>query len=362
MGKTARVVIALSGGVDSATAAALLVEQGYEVIGMMLRLWAEADSEGERRNRCCSPEAADGARRVCERLGIPFYLIDAQAPFKERVVDYFIAEYARGRTPNPCLMCNRYIKFGLLLEKALALEADFLATGHYARIRCTDGRYQLLRGVDPHKDQSYFLYMLGQGHLARLLFPVGEYTKEQVREMARQHGLPMAGRTESQDLCFMVDNDYRRFLRIHAPHILRPGPILDRRGQVLGEHQGLPLYTIGQRSGLGIAWKEPLYVLELDPARNAVIVGPARELGRQELIATDVNFVSGEWPEEPQVVTARIRYRGREVPAVVEPLNTARVRVRFREPLRDITPGQGVVFYRGEVVLGGGIIEVRGGS
>ena len=348
-----RVVVAMSGGVDSSTAAALLVERGYEVIGVMMRLWAEG---GPGANRCCSEEALEGARRVAQILGIPLHTLDYEREFKAHVVDYFIREYAHGRTPNPCLACNRYIKFDLLLRHALSLGADYLATGHYVRVRRTDGEYQLLKGVDPDKDQSYFLYMLGQKELAHLLFPLGDYTKAQVRAMARERGLPVAERPESQDLCFLADGDYRRFLKEHAPEAVRPGPIVDTSGRVLGRHKGLPFYTIGQREGLGIAAPQALYVLRLDPDRNVLVVGTADELGRRELVAGEVNFVSGRAPEGPLEVTAKIRRQGVEVPAILIPLGEDKVSLKFAWPLRDITPGQGVVFYQGEIVLGGGII------
>ncbi len=352
-----RVVVAMSGGVDSSVTAALLVERGYEVVGLMMRLWAE-EIEGEAAtNRCCSPEAVDDARRVCQILNIPFYLVNYEREFKSQVVDYFIAEYGRGRTPNPCLACNRYVKFDLLLRRALALDADYLATGHYARIRRLNGEYQLWRGLDQGKDQSYVLYMLGQSQLRHLLLPLGDYTKEQVRDMARKRRLPVSGKGESQEICFVLDDDYRRFLRTHAPHSIRPGPILDTTGTVIGQHKGLPFYTVGQRQGLGIAAPEALYVLALDVERGSLIVGPERELGRRELVATQVNFVSGRAPPGPIQVTAKIRYQALEAEVTVIPLDGGRVRVVFVEAQRDITPGQGVVFYQGQVVLGGGTIS-----
>jgi tRNA-specific 2-thiouridylase len=356
--KDRRVVVAMSGGVDSATAAVVLLDHGYQVIGMMMRLWAEesaADEEASA-NRCCSPEAVDDARRVCQLLGIPFYQVNYEQEFKQYVVDTFVAEYSRGRTPNPCLACNRHIKLDLLLHHALALDAQYLATGHYARIRETDGVYQLRKGVDPVKDQSYVLYMLGQEKLRHLLFPLGDYTKSQVRAIAHQRALPVAEKEESQDLCFVRDNDYRRFLRQSAPQAIQRGPIFDSEGRPLGEHNGLPFYTIGQRSGMGISAPEPLYVLDIDPVRNALIVGPASELGRSELIAEEVSYVSGHTPPAPLQVTAKIRRQARLARATLTPLDGSRAQLVFSHSLRDITPGQGVVFYQGDVVLGGGII------
>ncbi|MBC7264620.1 MAG: tRNA 2-thiouridine(34) synthase MnmA [Chloroflexi bacterium] len=346
----------MSGGVDSSMAAALLVEQGYDVIGIMMRLWAE-DYAGEGAgNLCCSPEAVDDARRVSQRLGIPFYLTNFEREFEARVVQQFCAEYARGRTPNPCIACNRYIKFDLLLRRAQSLGAHYLATGHYARIRQVDGRYQLLRGADPQKDQSYMLYMLGQEQLGRVLFPVGEYTKAQVREMAARRGLITASKSDSQEVCFIPDNDYRRFLRHRDPDVARPGPIVDIDGKVLGQHGGLAFYTIGQRQGLGIPYHYPLYVVDLDPVRNAVVVGPAKGLERRELVAEDTSFVSGHAPADPMEVTVQVRYRVEDAPATLIVLPNNQARVIFKQPQRGIAPGQAVVFYEGEVVLGGGTI------
>ena len=269
----------------------------------------------------------------------------------------FIAEYARGRTPNPCLACNRRIKFDFLLRRALTMDAQYLATGHYARIQRGNGRYQLLKGCDEEKDQSYVLYMLGQKELQHLILPLGDYTKEQVRAMAHQRGLPVAEKAESQDLCFLVDNDYRRFLQVHVPETIQPGPILDAADRVIGQHKGLPFYTIGQREGLGIAAPEALYVMQIDLVRNALVVGTKAELGRRQLVATEVNYVSGKIPQQPLEITAKIRYQAVESEALLTPLEDGQVRVTFAQPQRDITPGQGVVFYQGEVVVGGGIIS-----
>ena len=290
-GMPERVVVAMSGGVDSSVAAALLVEQGYEVIGVMLRLWSEplpptlGGSLAAVTNRCCSVESVHDARSVADKLGIPFYVLNAEETFEREVVRPFIATYAAGRTPNPCLSCNRKIRFGYLLNYATrTLGARYLATGHYARIRRgEDGRYQLWRGADRGKDQSYVLSVLGQADLAQALLPVGEYTKPQVRGLAAERGLPTASRVESQDLCFVADGNYRRFLADHAPEAMRPGPILDTNGRQLGVHAGLPAYTIGQRGGLGIAAAQPLYVLALDITNNALIVGTGGELGRSWL-------------------------------------------------------------------------------
>ena len=348
--------MAMSGGVDSSVAAILLHDRGYQVIGGMMSLWAE---EGGPANRCCSPEARLLARQVCRTLNVPFHLFDYGAEFKEAVVDRFVAEYASGRTPNPCLLCNKSIKFGLLLQRALELGADYLATGHYARLRRRDSRYELLKGVDPGKDQSYVLYMLAQEELERLLLPLGEYTKEEVRAIARDRGLPVADREESQEICFAM-GDYRRFLAAQPGVVFERGAIMDEEGAVLGQHRGLPAYTIGQREGLGISAPHPLYVLEIATERNALVVGPRERLARAELRAREVTFVSGKPSSRPVEIMAKIRYRATEAKATLTYLGGGEARVRFVEPQLAITPGQGVVFYSGDVVVGGGIIEEVG--
>ncbi len=352
--KGKRVVVAMSGGVDSSVAAALLVEQGYDVIGIMMRLWSEPEPTAE--NKCCSLEAVDDARRVAYGLGIPFYLLNFETVFKQWVVDFFTQEYAAGRTPNPCLACNRHIRFRFLLQHALSLGAEAMATGHYARVDQVDGRYRLLKGIDPAKDQSYVLHMLTQQELSHVMFPIGGYTKPQVRHLAEERGLPVASKHDSMELCFLADNNYRRFLQEHAPDALVPGPIVSTAGQTLGEHGGLPLYTIGQRKGLGIAAGEPLYVVGTDATRNAVIVGDASRLYQERFVARNVSWTNGA-PDAPIEVEVKVRYKATPVPAVVIPLPDSRVEVALAEPQRAITPGQGAVFYRGDEVLGGGIID-----
>ncbi|MGB8214009.1 MAG: tRNA 2-thiouridine(34) synthase MnmA [Anaerolineales bacterium] len=350
-----KVVVAMSGGVDSSVAAALLKQQGYEVIGMMMRLWSEPGKEES--NRCCSPDALALARRVAAKLDIPFYAVDAKEIFRSTVVQAFLDGYAHGVTPNPCLTCNRAIKWEFLLKHALAAGADHLATGHYAR-RQTDerGRIQLLRALDRGKDQSYALHLLTQEKLSRALFPVGDYPKSEIRRLAAEFGLPTATRSDSQDLCFLGGEDYRAFLKRYAPETGKPGNIMTRDGGTIGSHQGLAYYTIGQRKGLGVASPVPLYVLEKDIASNTLVVGTADELGQFECTAANVNWVSGEPPATAFRAEVKTRYTAKEAWGEVTPLEGYRAHIRFDDPQRDITPGQAAVFYDGEVVLGGGTI------
>jgi tRNA-specific 2-thiouridylase len=297
------------------------------------------------------------ARRVAAKLDIPFYVIDAKDVFRETVVQYFLDGYARGETPNPCLICNRQIRWTFLLDHALALGADYMATGHYVRIKKDErGKIALLRAVDRSKDQSYVLHVLTQEKLAQALFPVGDYPKTEIRAIAEKYGLPTASRKDSQDLCFLAGEDYRNFLQRNAAEMLRPGEILTRDGRPVGTHTGLANYTIGQRKGLGIASPVPLYVLGKDSGSNSLIVGTQEELGARELTARDVNWVSGEGPSEPFRAEVKIRYSAKEAEALVTPIDRDRVRVQFDAPQRDITAGQAAVFFEGDRLLGGGII------
>jgi tRNA-specific 2-thiouridylase len=321
-----------------------------------MRLWVAPHMGQLSESRGGTPAAVEDARQVCAVLGIPFQLVNLEEEFRARVVGYFCDNYALGRTPNPCLVCNREIKFKALLRIIREWGADYLATGHYARIRFRDGQYQLLRGVDSRKDQSYVLYSLGQEELPRLLFPLGDYSKHQVRAMAATFGLPTADRAESQDACFLSHGDYRVFLARERPETMRPGPILDSQGHVLGEHRGVAFYTVGQRQGMRLAAAHPLYVVEIDPARNALIVGPKAALLCRELFAEEVHFVAGHPPLQPVRITAKIRYKAPEAVATLIPLPEQKARVTFTAPQPAITPGQGVVFYQDEVVIGGGII------
>lgn len=350
----------MSGGVDSSVAAALLVEAGHDVLGITLRTtpWAEAEDESARFGSCCSPATAMGARAVARQLGIPYYLLNHEREFGRLVIADFTREYAAGRTPSPCVVCNREVKFGTLLRRALAWEADAVATGHYARVVADPacGRLLLYRARDAAKDQSYFLWPLTQAQLARARFPIGEMTKTEVRARARALGLATADTPESQELCF-VSGDYRQFLRARAPDAFRTGPIVDEAGREVGVHAGLAGYTIGQRRGLGAAGgSAPRFVVRLDPERNAVVVGPPESLEARGLVATDVNLVALAELDGPLDVDARIRHNAPLTPARICPDGPGRVAVRFARSQRAVTPGQSVVFYRGDLVIGGGII------
>ena len=351
-----KVVVAMSGGVDSSVAAALLKEQGYDVIGMMLRLWSEPGKEDS--NRCCTPDSMAQARRVAAKLDIPFYVIDAKDVFHDTVVQYFLDGCARGETPNPCLICNRQIRWTFLLNHALAPGAEFMATGHYVRIKKDErGKSELLRAVDRSKDQSYVLHVLDQEKLKHALFPIGEYTKPEIRQIAEKYGLPTATRKDSQDLCFLAGEDYRNFLKRNAADMLKAGEIMTVSGKSIGEHTGLANYTIGQRKGLGVASPVPLYVIGKNAQTNALIVGIKEELGSRELTARDVRWVSGEIPLHPFHAEVKIRYTAKEADATVMPMdNGKQVQVQFDAPQRDITAGQAAVFYQGDVMIGGGII------
>lgn len=356
-GGRGRVVVAMSGGVDSSVAALLLRNQGYEVIGITMRLWTlEDDNLPAPHRTCCSVEAVDDAQRVAQTLGIRWYLMNMERQFQEKVVNYFVDEYANGRTPHPCVACNQYIKFDELLERATALGADFLATGHYARIEARGGRHALRMAVDPSKDQSYVLYGLGQDELRRVLLPVGHYTKPDIRKLAHDAGLLTADKPDSMEICFIPDNDYKRFVteRIAMEH----GPILDRSGRVLGSHRGIALYTVGQRKDLGLTTGERLYVLEVDRERNAVIVGREEELLSSGLEAAKARFISGRAPDGPVEVEVKIRYKAALAPGTLVPgASPDSFQVMFREPQRSVTPGQPVVLYHGDDVVGGGTIE-----
>jgi tRNA-uridine 2-sulfurtransferase len=356
-----RVLVAMSGGVDSSVAAALLCEQGYDVVGVAMRLAPDAPAAtAKRRGTCCSHDDFEDARRVSERLGFPFYIVDLRADFGARVIGNFVSEYLAGRTPNPCVMCNREIKFDRLWSRARALEADCVATGHYARIsRDAAGRYHLLRAADSSKDQSYFLFTLGQAELSRTLFPLGAMTKSEVRARARALGLANADKPESQEICFVPDGDYARFVERLAPaDSIREGRITDGDGKTLADHAGIHRFTVGQRRGLGIAAGEPLYVREIKPASGDVVVGTRGELNSRGLIARDVDLVDpSTFDSGAADVEVKIRYRHPALPAKLTLSSAATAEVRFVSEGPAVTPGQACVFYRGDEVLGGGFIE-----
>ncbi len=355
MNEKKRVLVAMSGGVDSSAAAALLVQQGYSCDGAMLKLAPNEDS------RCCSADDAEDARQAATRLGMRFYVFNETARFQHCVMDTFVAEYAAGRTPNPCIDCNRELKFGALLERALTLGYDYIATGHYARID-TDpatGKYRLLRGAERRKDQSYVLYQLTQHQLSHLLLPVGDYGKPAIRDKARQAGLDNADKGDSQDICFVPDGDYVGFLQRQGL-TLTPGDFVDESGRVLGRHRGLPCYTVGQGKGLGIAVGRRVYVLGKDEAANTVTLGDNDRLFHRTLTASRVNWIGGEAPAVPLRCAAKTRYSQTESPCTAYPLPDGGLRVVFDQPQRAITAGQAVVLYDGDIVLGGGTIEASG--
>jgi tRNA-specific 2-thiouridylase len=377
--KRQRVVCGMSGGVDSSATAALLIEQGYEVIGITLKLWPQ-DCVNRAEDKCCGPQAVTDARAVCHKLDIPYYLIDEATEFQKHVIQYFADEYKAGRTPNPCVMCNQNLKFGRLIDRADQLGADYIATGHFARVERAvgapstvsassenprqraepvlgaPGRYLLKRGRDSRKDQSYFLFSLRQDQLARAIFPLGEKTKSDTREVARHCNLKTADKEESMEICFVPDNNYGGFLQQANLVQKHRGEITDVHGHMLGHHDGIEFYTIGQRKGLGITTQKPVYVVELDAENNRVVVGDESALDHDEFTAERCNWHPFDNLTEPIEVTAKIRYNHPGAPATVTPLENNRVKVKLHSPARAITPGQAAVFYQDDLVVGGGWI------
>ena len=354
-----RVVVGMSGGVDSSSAAALLIEQGYDVVGITLKLWPQ-DCVNRAEDKCCGPQAVMDARAVSHKLNIPYYLVDEAADFQKQVINYFAEEYKAGRTPNPCVMCNEKLKFGTLISRARQLGAEKIATGHFARVEpSADGSRTLLkRGRDPRKDQSYFLFSLRQDQLAQTIFPLGELTKSDTREIARECNLKTADKEESMEICFVPDKDYGKFLQSANLVAKHQGDVVDTHGRVLGKHDGIEFYTIGQRKGLGLTSPKPLYVLELDAANNRVIVGDETMLDRDEFKVERCNWIPFAEPPASLEVTAKIRYNHPGTPATITPARdgSGAAQVKLHTPQRAITPGQACVFYQDDLVVGGGWI------
>lgn len=353
-----KVVVGMSGGVDSSVAAYLLKEQGYEVIGVTMQIWQDEEQAVQEENGgCCGLSAVDDARRVAAALQIPYYVMNFKNEFKEQVIDYFVAEYLHGRTPNPCIACNRYVKWESLLRRSLAIGADYIATGHYAQIeKLPNGRYALKRSKTLRKDQTYALYNLTQEQLRRTLMPVGAYAKEEIRALAERLALPVAHKPDSQDICFVPDGDYASYIEETTDIQIPEGNFVTSDGIVLGKHKGITHYTVGQRKGLGLALGYPSYVLEIRPDTNEVVIGTNEESFSDSLKADRLNFMSIEDLTEPKRVFTKIRYNHKGVWAVIEKTGKDEVTCTFEEPQRAVTPGQAVVFYDGEYVLGGGTI------
>ncbi len=354
-----KVILGMSGGVDSSVAAALLKDEGYEVIGITMQVWPDKAPDAlEVEGGCCSLSATLDARKVCDMLGIRYYVLNFKEVFEDKVIKYFIDEYFKGHTPNPCIMCNKYIKFGELLRRAESLGAQYVATGHYAKIEYDDDlkRYLLKRSNDSRKDQTYVLYNLTQYQLAHTLMPVGNYRKDMIRKIAEDLGLKVANKPDSEEICFVPDNDYGNFLKTREPDKIKPGFFRDTEGNILGRHKGIIYYTIGQRKGLGISFGKPMFVLDIIPETNTVVLGDDEHIFSDTLYASDLNYIPFDTLKESMEVTAKIRYSAREAEAVISPYNQDSVKVKFKEPQRAITPGQSVVFYKGDIVIGGGII------
>ena len=354
-----KVVVGMSGGVDSSVAACLLKEQGYDVIGVTMQIWQEEDPDVvEENGGCCGLSAVDDARRVAWSLGIPYYVMNFRKEFKESVMDYFVDEYLHGRTPNPCIACNRHVKWEALLARSMEIGADYIATGHYARVmQLPNGRYTIQNSVTAAKDQTYALYNLTQDQLSRTLMPVGAYTKDEIRQMAADYGLDVAKKKDSMEICFIPDNDYAGFIEKTVEHVPGPGNFVDKDGNILGRHKGITHYTVGQRKGLNLAMGRPVFVTEIRPETGEVVIGDNEDVFSDYLVCGNVNWmaVDGLHGEE-KTVMAKIRYSHKGAPCVIRELEDGRVECRFETPQRAITPGQAVVFYENDYVFGGGTI------
>lgn len=351
----------MSGGVDSSVAAAILKDDGYDVIGVTMQIWPDATEDfKQKEGGCCSLSAVDDARIVANKLDIPYYVMNFKDVFNEKVIEYFKEEYISGRTPNPCIACNRHVKFEAMLNKAISMGIDFIATGHYAKIEFdhTRKRYLLKKSVTAQKDQTYALYTLTQEQLSRVLMPVGEHTKDEVRNIADEMGLiNVASKPDSQEICFVEDNNYGKYIEENTSMNIKPGFFVDTNGEILGKHKGIIHYTIGQRKGLGIAFGKPMYVVSIDVQNNHVVLGEDTDILSHTLIADDINLISIDKLHEPMKVSAKIRYSAKEADATLYPQVDGKIKVVFDLPQRAITPGQAVVFYEGDIVVGGGIIQ-----
>lgn len=358
--KKERIVVAMSGGVDSSMAAALLKEEGYDVVGVGMQIWDYSKGKGgDTFGTCCSPADVMDARKVAERLKIPFYLLNCEEEFEKEVVDYFVSEYFKGRTPNPCILCNQKMKFDYLLRRSKEFEAEKIATGHYAFIEEDKGRYILKRGRDRDKDQSYFLFNLSQEQLSSIILPVGGFTKKEIRKLAKKYQLGVADKEESQEICFVTDNNYERFIREKFPEKINreKGDIVLKDGTVLGQHKGIPFYTIGQRRGLGVAYKTPLYVVDIDVEKNRIIVGDNSDLLKKEFIVDRINWNIPTGEGSAVQGEVQIRYRHKAAKAEIFPADNKSAKVVFSKAQRAVTPGQAAVFYRKDMVIGGGWIK-----
>ena len=354
-----KVVVGMSGGVDSSVAAYLLKEEGYDVIGVTMQIWQEEDREEQENNGgCCGLSAVEDARRVAEELGIPYYVMNFRNEFKDKVIDYFVEEYLLGRTPNPCIACNRYVKWESMLQRSLEIGADYIATGHYARIaQLNNGRFAIRSSVTAQKDQTYALYSLTQEQLAHTLMPVGAYTKEEIRKIATEAGLPVAHKPDSQEICFIPDHDYAAYIaKAAGEHVPQEGCFVTKEGQILGRHRGITHYTIGQRKGLNLAMGHPVFVTEIRPETDEVVIGEAQDVFGDTLYCSRINYMGMDSLPRPREVLAKIRYAHGGAACMIEQVEEDMIKCTFREPVRAITPGQAVVFYEDGYVLGGGTI------